>query len=134
MKKVEVVAGIVSYKGEILCVQRPKNALAYISEKYEFPGGKMEKGESMEEALHRELYEELQLRTKIQSLYLTVVHTYPDFELTMHAFLCEASSKDVVLMEHIDQQWLPLDALETLDWAAADIPIVEKLVEYGWVV
>lgn len=131
MKKVEVVAGIIKYDEQILCMQRPKNKLEYISEKYEFPGGKVEKGETLEEALNRELLEELDINTNIKSLYLTVVHQYPDFELTMHSFICEVTSKEITLIEHIDYKWLRLNELKSLDWAAADLPIVNKLVSNG---
>jgi len=131
MKKIKVVAGVIFYKDTILCVQRPKNKLHYISEKFEFPGGKIEEGETKEEALHRELLEELNLSTKIKSYFLTVVHKYPDFELTMHSFICEVDSKELTLHEHIDQKWLKINELTALDWAAADIPIVEKLVSNG---
>lgn len=131
MKKVEVVAGIVFYRDQVLCVQRPKNKLHYISEKFEFPGGKIEEGETKEEALHRELLEELNLSTTIKSFYLTTLHKYPDFELTMHSYMCEVESKEVKLHEHIDQKWLKINELAALDWAAADIPIVDNLVSNG---
>ena len=128
MKKIEVVAGVIFWEDQVLCVQRPKNKLHYISEKFEFPGGKIEEGETKEETLHRELLEELNLSTKIKSFFLTVIHEYPDFELTMHSFICEVDSKELTLNEHIDQKWLNINELTTLDWAAADIPIVDKLV------
>ena len=128
MKKVEVVAGVIFWKDLVLCVQRPKNKLHYISEKFEFPGGKIEADETKEVALHRELLEELNLSTKIKSFFLTVIHEYPDFELTMHSFICEVDSKELTLHEHIDQKWLKINELTTLDWAAADVPIVEKLM------
>lgn len=128
MKKIEVVAGVIFWKDQVLCVQRAKNKLIYISEKFEFPGGKMEEGETKEAALHRELLEELSLSVRIKSFFMTVVHTYPDFELTMHSFLCEVDSKELTLHEHIDQKWLKINELAALDWAAADIPIVDKLV------
>lgn len=128
MKKVEVVAGIIFFQNEILCVQRPKNKLPYISEKWEFPGGKIEEGESKKEALQRELFEELNISTEIESLYLTVVHEYLDFELTMHSFKCKVKTKEITLNEHIDHKWLSINELEKLDWAAADIPIVNKLI------
>lgn len=131
MKQIEVVAGVIFFEDEVLCVQRPKNKLPYISEKFEFPGGKVEEGETKEEALHRELLEELNLSTKIKNLFLTVVHQYPDFELTMHSFMCEVESKELTLREHIDQKWLKINKLSTLDWAAADIPIVNKLISNG---
>ena len=131
MKKIEVVAGVIFWEDLVLCVQRPKNKLQYISEKFEFPGGKIEEGESKEEALHRELLEELNILATIKSFFLTVVHEYPDFELTMHSFVCEVDSKDLTLHEHIDQKWLTIDELTNLDWAAADIPIVDKLLSNG---
>ena len=131
MKQIEVVAGIIFYEDKILCVQRAKNKLPYISEKFEFPGGKIEQGETQKEALQRELLEELNISVDIKSFYFTVVHEYPDFELTMHSYICEIDTKDITLNEHISLQWLNLDELRNLDWAAADIPIVNKLVSNG---
>ncbi len=131
MKKVEVVAAIIYFENEILCVQRPENKLSYISKKFEFPGGKIENGETKEEALKRELIEELNIPINIKSLFLTIVHEYPDFELTMHSFICEVETKQITLNEHISFEWLTLSELNKLDWAAADIPIVDKLVENG---
>lgn len=131
MKKISVVAGIIFYNNEILCVQRPKNKYAYISEKFEFPGGKIEEGETKEQALSRELVEELEITVEIKQLFLTVAHPYPDFELTMHSFICEVTNKELTLHEHIACEWLTLKDLNKLDWAAADIPIVNKLVSNG---
>jgi 8-oxo-dGTP diphosphatase len=132
MKKVEVVAGIIYYGDKILCVQRAKNKLNYISEKFEFPGGKIENGESKKEALKRELFEELNfVPTVIDDLFLTVVHEYPDFELTMHSYKCYSETSKIELNEHISSQWLPLEKLMGIDWAAADIPIVNRLIKNG---
>lgn len=131
MKKIEVVAAIIKLDDEILCVQRQKNKLPYISEKFEFPGGKIEAGETQKEALKRELEEELNINPDINDLFLTVVHQYPDFELTMHSYICEVDTKEITLNEHIDSKWLKLEELNSLDWAAADVPIVDKLVLNG---
>jgi len=131
MKKIEVVAAILYFGDKILCVQRPKNKFSYISEKFEFPGGKIEIGESKEDALKRELFEELNISANIKSLFHTVVHQYPDFELIMHSFICDVKTQDIKLNEHIALQWLTQNELEKLDWAAADIPIVNKLVNNG---
>ena len=131
MKKVEVVAAVIFCKDEILCVQRPHNKLPYISEKFEFPGGKIEANETREDALHRELSEELNLAASIKDFFMTVVHEYPDFELTMHCFLCEVFTKELTLREHIDQKWLRANELSQLDWASADVPIVKKLISNG---
>lgn len=128
MKKIEVVAGVILFKDLVLCVQRPKNKLHYISEKFEFPGGKIEVGESQKDALLRELKEELNINPKVNSFFMTVIHQYPDFELTMHCYLCEVYSRDLLLNEHIDFKWLKVNELLSLDWAGADIPIVNKLI------
>lgn len=129
MKKVEVVAAILTYDDKILCAQRGENKLDYISRKFEFPGGKIEPGESKKEALKRELKEELSINPEINDLYFTVVHQYPDFELTMHTFLCDVDTKEITLNEHISSKWLRRSELLGLDWAAADVPIVNKLME-----
>lgn len=129
MKKIEVVAAIIYFGDEILCVQRPESKLEYISKKFEFPGGKIEKGETHKEALSRELIEELEIKPQINDSYLTVIHTYPDFEITMHSYICIVESKDLNLKEHISGLWLKKDDLKNLDWAAADLPIVSKLMD-----
>lgn len=129
MKRIEVVAAILCFEDEILCVQRPESKLPYISKKFEFPGGKIEAGESKKEALKRELIEELNITPKINDLFLTVIHPYPDFELTMHSFICKADAKDITTTEHISSIWLTRKDLNQLDWAAADIPIMSKLME-----
>ncbi|SHJ90226.1 8-oxo-dGTP diphosphatase [Arenibacter nanhaiticus] len=131
MKKIEVVAAILKHGNEILCAQRAESKLEYISKKFEFPGGKIEAGESKKEALKRELEEELNINPNINDLYLTVVHQYPDFELTMHSFLCDVDTKEITLNEHISSQWLKRTELLGLDWAAADVPIVDKLMQNG---
>ncbi|MFA5669297.1 MAG: (deoxy)nucleoside triphosphate pyrophosphohydrolase [Balneolaceae bacterium] len=129
MKKIEVAAAILTHGDEIFCVQRAENKLDYISKKFEFPGGKIEPGETKKEALKRELEEELNINPQINDLFITVVHQYPDFELTMHTFLCDADSKEIKLNEHISSKWLLKDELLTLDWAAADIPIVNEYIK-----
>jgi 8-oxo-dGTP diphosphatase len=129
MKKIEVVAAIIYFENQILCVQRPKNKYSYISEKFEFPGGKIEAGESKIEALKREIIEELNLSIIIKSFFMTVVHEYPDFELTMHSYICEVDTKEIILNEHISLEWLNTNELKKLDWAGADIPIVDNLMK-----
>ena len=129
MKHYKVVAAIILNGDKILCVQRGTNKYDYISEKYEFPGGKIEPGESKVEAIVREISEELNINILVQDEYLTVQHEYPDFELTMHSFICTAEDVNLTLTEHIDFKWLHKHELTHLDWAAADIPIVEKIIE-----
>jgi 8-oxo-dGTP diphosphatase len=127
MKKIDVVAAIIQCGEETLCVQRGPAKLDYISKKYEFPGGKIEVGESKESAIIREIKEELHLDILEPKFFNTVLHQYPDFHITMHTFICLVESKEITLTEHIDEKWLRIDELHKLDWAAADIPIVEKL-------
>ena len=129
MNRIEVVAGVIFFEDLILCVQRPKNKYHYISEKFEFPGGKIEDGESKEQALNRELFEELNIIAHIESFFLTVVHEYPDFELTMHSYVCKVDTKELILREHIDKKWLSKKELSKLDWAAADLSVVKKINE-----
>ena len=131
MKEVSVVAAIIKHNDKILCVQRGENKLSYISKKYEFPGGKIEQGETLEETVIREIEEELKMTIKTESRYITVTHQYPDFLLTMDSFVCSCEDPTVYLTEHIDYKWLSISELEGLDWAEADIPIVNKLVLNG---
>ena len=130
MNHIEVVAAIIVNKDKILCVQRNVNKYSYISMKYEFPGGKVEPGESRENALIREIKEELDMDIQIQEELLTVEHIYPDFKLTMHSFICSCENNALTLSEHINYKWLNENELKSLDWAAADVPIIEKLMTY----
>lgn len=130
MKKIEVVAGIIVFGGEILCMQRGLSQFEYLSYKFEFPGGKVEVGESLVQALKRELMEEMGIEVVLgdEDFFLTVHHLYPDFEIEMHSFVCRAKSKVFVMKEHAGHEWLKISELLTLDWAAADLPIVYKII------
>lgn len=128
MKHYDVVAAIIIHENKILCVQRSESKFDYISKKYEFPGGKVELGETNEEALKREVMEELNMVVNVKDIFLTVDHQYPDFKITMHSYLCNSANKSLTLTEHIDFKWLSDSGLDDLDWAAADIPIVNKLM------
>lgn len=128
-KHVEVVAAIILHDNKILCVQRGENKFDYISKKYEFPGGKIEAGETKEQTIIREIHEELHMTISIEEEFLTVEHEYPDFLLTMHSFICSCDDTALQLTEHIDFKWLPVDELGALDWAGADVPIVKKLMK-----
>lgn len=129
MKHYTVVAAVIKSGEKFLCVQRNSGKYDYISFKYEFPGGKVEEGESNQQALVREIQEELEMDIEVEEDFLTVDHQYPDFKLTMHSFICSTSSEVPHLKEHIAYKWLRSHELEQLDWAAADIPIVEKLMK-----
>lgn len=129
MKTIEVVAAIIIRNEEILCMQRNKSALTYISEKFEFPGGKIEKNELKNEALMRELKEEMDIELEVseKDYFMTVDHSYPDFRIIMHSYVCKVKDLDFKLNDHISYKWLPKKQLYSLEWAPADIPIVEKL-------
>ena len=130
--KIEVVAAVIfNSSNEILCMQRGVNKYEYISEKYEFPGGKIEQGETNENALAREIKEEINIEIEINAFYLKVEYEYPDFFLIMNAYLCKTKALKITLNEHIEYKWLSKDNLKGLDWAAADIPIVKKLMIDG---
>ena len=128
MKKIYVVAGVIKNGDEILCMQRKESKFPYISYKYEFPGGKIEENETEQDALRRELFEEMEMEVEIGEKLISIEHAYPDFTLNMEVFSCIAKNKEFKLKEHIAFQWLTKDKLNTLDWAAADIPAVNQLI------
>lgn len=128
MKEVHVTAAVIVSDGKILCVQRGENKLSYISKKWEFPGGKVELGEALEDTIKREIAEELHLHIAVSEFLIQVNHEYPDFKLKMDTFICEIVDGELKLTEHIDFKWLSKVEMTALDWAAADIPIVEKLL------
>ena len=127
-KNISVVAGIITYNKKILCVQRGINKYKYISEKFEFPGGKIEKNETEENALRREILEELSMIIDVDKFFMAVNHEYPDFFLNMKVYLCSSKSNKLFLSEHLSYQWLNVNKIKNLDWAEADIPVVKKLL------
>lgn len=131
MKHLEVTAAILLNEGEILCMQRNAGKYDYVSFKFEFPGGKVEPGESLEQALSRELKEEMDIVVFIKpdQFFMTIQHEYPDFSITMHSYLCPIDHRIFTRKEHLSHVWLKPDQLDTLDWAPADLPIVKKLME-----
>ena len=132
MKHYEVVAAIIEHEGKILCMQRNKGKFDYVSYKYEFPGGKIEAGEDNHSALERELREEMDMDISIaeEDYFMTINHTYPDFSITMHCYLCSLAHPKFVMKEHVDAKWMLPEDMRTLDWAPADWPIVKKLEEH----
>lgn len=129
MKSFEVVAGIIVCDGRVLCMQRGESKYEYVSKKFEFPGGKVEAGERNSEALVRELKEEMDIDVQISEddYFMTVSHDYPDFSITMHAFICRVDDCSFTMNEHSDFRWLRKYELMQLDWAPADVPIVVAL-------
>ena len=130
MKSYIVTAAVLTHENKYLCMQRGPSKYDYVSYKYEFPGGKVEAGESNEDGLSRELMEEMKIQVSVKPEYFfhTVTHKYPDFKITMHSYLCPVESKEFTLIEHVDYKWLNKEDLLSLDWAPADVPIVEKLM------
>ncbi len=124
MKTIEVVAAIVQDGERIFATQR---GYGEFKDGWEFPGGKIEAGETKEAALVRELREELDMEIKIVELFETVEYDYPDFHLTMHCFLCTLKAKEYVLKEHEAARWLLRTELRSVDWLPADLGLIAKL-------
>lgn len=129
MRPLAVVAAIISVNQKILCVQRGKGKHPYLDYKYEFPGGKVEPGETEEQAIIREIKEELDLEISVVKKFLSVQYSYPDISITLHSFLCKCKNPCIKLTEHLNYKWLSKSELKQLEWAAADEPIVRKLEE-----
>lgn len=127
MKHYDVVAAVVLVDDRILCVQKGKTRYTYTSYKFEFPGGKVEPGESQQEALSREIREELGYSIIVGEKIISIHHDYPDFSITMTAFKCTAQDTELTLTEHVTARWLTVNELDCLNWAAADIPVVEAV-------
>ena len=130
MKHYHVVAAIIEYEGKILCMQRPVGKFPSTDLKWEFPGGKIEAGETGPQALMCELREEMDFSIEICAgdYFMTVHHSYPEFQLSMDAYFCHADDPHFVRKEHVDHRWLAPSDMPSLDWAAADFPIVEEVI------
>ena len=124
MKKIEVVAAIIVKEKKVFATQR---GYGEFKDGWEFPGGKIELGESSEEALVREIREELDVDIKVGRLLETVEYDYPRFHLTMHCFICELLSEEIILKEHEDAKWLAEDELDSVDWLPADVSLIDKI-------
>jgi 8-oxo-dGTP diphosphatase len=124
MKQIEVVAAIIVADGKILVTQR---GYGEYKDKWEFPGGKIEPGETPEEALRREIREELSADISVNQFVCTVEHDYPTFHLTMHNYLCQVVSGHLQLLEHEAARWLDIAHINTVDWLPADRKILPQL-------
>ena len=124
MKTIEVVAAIIVRGGKVFATQR-----GYGEWKgwWEFPGGKMEDGESPVEALKREIREELDAEIEVGELLETVEWDYPTFHLTMHCFICTLKSESLHLNEHEAAEWLTRETLHSVKWLPADEGIIDKI-------
>ena len=123
-KHIEVVAAIILRDGRIFATQR---GYGEWKDWWEFPGGKIEPGESTEDALKREIREELATEIEVDELLTTMEYDYPKFHLTMHCYLCTIISGDLSLLEHEDARWLAIDELDNVKWLPADKDVIEKL-------
>lgn len=125
MKQIEVVAAIIhDSEGRIFATQR---GYGDYKDWWEFPGGKIEAGEIPEEALRREIWEELETRIVVENLVETVEWDYPQFHLSMHCYLCHVESGHLELKEHEAAKWLNKDELENVNWLPADLKVIEKV-------
>ena len=125
MKQIEVVAAIIhDADGRIFATQR---GYGDFKDFWEFPGGKMEPGESPEEALKREIWEELETRIVVERFVRTIEWDYPQFHLTMHCFWCHVESGALTLKEHEAARWLSTNQLDSVNWLPADLQLIKHL-------
>lgn len=124
MKNIEVVAAIIIKDRQVFATQR---GYGQWQGWWEFPGGKIEPGESPTEALKREIKEELDAEIEVGKLLETVEWDYPDFHLTMHCFICSLESESLHLNEHEASAWLSKDTLDSVQWLPADVILLEKI-------
>lgn len=127
MKEIEVVAAIIVDDECILATQRGYGDLAG---GWEFPGGKVEPGETNEDALVREIHEELDARIEVKQPLVTVEYQYPTFFLRMHCYLCHLESS-ITLLEHQAAKWVSKDDIDSLEWLPADIEVVDAIKQSG---
>lgn len=127
MKTIRVAAAIILQEGSVFATQRGYGAF---KDGWEFPGGKIEENETPQEALVREIREELDTEIAVRDLFDTVEYDYPDFHLSMKCYICTVVSGNLVLKEHEAARWLNRENLDSVDWLPADLDLIRKLREY----
>lgn len=127
MKTVNVVAAIIIKDKKIFATQR---GYGEFKDGWEFPGGKVEKGETPENAIVREIKEELDTEIKVKEYFDTVEYDYPNFHLSMKCYICTVLSGKLELLEHEAAKWLDKDSLDSVAWLPADLGLVDKLKDY----
>ena len=125
MKQIEVVAVIIQRDGAYFATQRGYGEFEGM---WEFPGGKIEPGESREVALRREIQEELGIDIIIENPLCTTEYDYPSFHLTMHCYLCSVASGDIELREHKSARRITAETLDSVEWLPADKDVIDKLI------
>lgn len=126
MKSIEVVAAVIERDGKIFATQR---GYGEYKDWWEFPGGKIEPGETQCDALKREIKEELNTEINIDKFLLTINYDYPNFHLTMHCFLCSVISGNLELLEHENARWLSPSELKSVEWLPADIEVLDFIID-----
>ena len=124
MKTKHVVAAIIHHDNRIFATQR---GYGEFKDGWEFPGGKVEKGETPEQAIVREIEEELNAKIKIQQYFDTIEYDYPEFHLSMRCYWCSLISGNLVLKEAEDAKWLDAESIDSVKWLLADITLIEKI-------
>jgi 8-oxo-dGTP diphosphatase len=125
-KPIDVACAVIQRAdGRILAARRPRGK--HLGGKWEFPGGKLEPGEASGSALEREIHEELATTIRLVGALPVVEHQYPGFTIRLHPWLCELTGPEPVPAEHSEIRWLDRAALQALDWAAADLPVLHAL-------
>ena len=127
MKTINVVAAIIIKDNKIFATQR---GYGEFKDGWEFPGGKVEQGEAPENAIVREIKEELDTTIEVKDYFDTVEYDYPNFHLSMKCYICTVVSGKLELLEHEAAKWLDKDSLDTVDWLPADLGLVDKLKYY----
>lgn len=126
MKTIKVVAAIIMDGEKVFATQR---GYGEFKDGWEFPGGKIEEGETPQKALVREIKEELDTEIEVGELLDTVEYDYPKFHLSMDCFICKIKSGDLVLKEHEAAKWLTKETLDSVEWLPADEGLVEKIIK-----
>ena len=127
MKNIRVVAAIIINKDKVFATQR---GYGEFKDGWEFPGGKIEKGETSEQALEREIQEELETKIQVNEKIDTVEYDYPNFHLSMDCFICNIIEGNLILKEHEAAKWLSKEELYSVNWLPADEGLIEKIKKY----
>ena len=124
MRQIEVVAAIIVNDNKVFATQR---GYGEWKDFWEFPGGKIDAGETPEEALYREIKEELDTEIAVGELFTTIDYDYPTFHITMHCYLCTIENGSLTLLEHEAAKWLSLEQLDSVTWLPADLLVIAEL-------